>query len=95
MQTSQSRPILFDKTREAVSNKPRETVVAIGDATRALPDEHVLPEPGSLGGALEKVLAPPRAHRPFTLPLWPTSQRVQGSLRQLQASGWSTIAPTR
>jgi hypothetical protein len=74
MQISQPRPILFDETGEAVSNKPLETVVAIGDATRALPDEQVLPEPGSLGDAPEKVLAPPRAHRPLTLPPWPTSQ---------------------
>src|SRR5258708_8649509 len=74
MQISQPRPILFDETGEAVSNRPLETVVAIGVATRALPDEHVLPEPLSLVDAPEKVLAPPRAHRPLTLPPWPTSQ---------------------
>jgi len=74
MQTYQPKPLLFDETQEAVSNKPLEIAVAIQDATRALPEEQVLPEPGSLGDAPEKVLAPPRVHRPFTLPPWPTSQ---------------------
>jgi hypothetical protein len=74
MQIYQPKPLLVDETREAVSNKPLEKAVAIGDATRALPGSQVLPEQASQGGALEKVLVHPRVHRPFTLPPWPTSQ---------------------
>lgn len=49
----------------------RETALA---AQVAAPDKRGLRGKGGGGGTTETLLAPPRVHRPLTLPAWPTSQ---------------------
>jgi hypothetical protein len=71
MQRDQQPQLAPDEMRATMPNERAETVAAVQVAA---PDEHMWRGKESERGTSETTLAPPRVHRQFALPAWPTSQ---------------------